>query len=113
VVLYMPLSPLLPKDRLIWKGTKNGVFTIHSAYHIGMDRKAWLKLGSSGHREANEEWKICWNLNVPSAVKMNMWRACHNLLPTKQNLFRRGVCENMLCPICLREEAYLLELPCG
>jgi ribonuclease HI len=32
-----------------------------------------------------------------------LWRACHNLLPTKVNLQKRGVCENSLCPICLSE----------
>ncbi|XP_059446627.1 uncharacterized protein LOC132178194 [Corylus avellana] len=35
---------------------------------------------------------------------MFLWRACHNLLPTKANLFRRGICDNNLCPICQREE---------
>jgi hypothetical protein len=35
---------------------------------------------------------------------MFIWKACHNLLPTKTKLFHRGVCENQSCPICLRED---------
>ena len=46
---------------------------------------------------------MCWQLNVPSVVKMFIWRACHNSLPTKMNLYRRGVCDNTQCPICLQD----------
>jgi hypothetical protein len=35
-ILSMPLSPLLPLDRLLWRCTKNGVFTVRSAYHLGI-----------------------------------------------------------------------------
>jgi hypothetical protein len=103
-ILNIPLSPYLPKDRLIWKGTKNGVFTVRSAYHLGMERRKRLQPGSSGKKEIDEMWKICWRLHVPNAVKMHLWRACQNLLPTKANLFRRGVCDNNLCPIYMRME---------
>jgi hypothetical protein len=37
VIANIPLSPLLPKDRLIWHGTSNGVFTVCSAYHSGKE----------------------------------------------------------------------------
>ena len=49
---------------------------------------------------------MCWSLNIPNAVKMFFVeaRANHNLLPTRANLFRRGICDNNLCPICMREE---------
>jgi hypothetical protein len=103
-IFNIPLSPLLPKDRLLWRCTKNGVFTIRSAYHLGMERRALQQPGCSEKREANEEWKTCWSLNIPNPVKMFLWRANHNLLPTRANLFRRGICDNNLCPICMREE---------
>ena len=32
------ISPLLPKDRLIWRCMKNDVFSIKSAYHLEMER---------------------------------------------------------------------------
>jgi hypothetical protein len=46
-------------------------------------------------------WKMIWNLKISNTVKMFMWRACHDLLPTKQNLLRRGVDD--LCLFCLQE----------
>ena len=55
-------------------------------------------------RKKDDLWKQCWSLNVPNAVKMYLWKACHNLLPTKANLFRRGVHDTSQCLICLRAE---------
>ena len=51
-------------------------------------------------RKGNEIWKVCWNLNVPNNVKMFVWRTCHNLLPTRANLFKRKVITSPLCPVC-------------
>ena len=31
---------------------------------------------------------------------MFVWRACHNLLPTRANLFKRKVITSPLCPVC-------------
>jgi len=39
-ISQIPLSPGLPKDRLIWMGTKNEEFTVRSAYHLSKELKA-------------------------------------------------------------------------
>jgi ribonuclease HI len=44
-----------------------------------------------------------WKLAIPNAAKKIFWRACHNLLPTKDNLLRRKVVNEPLCPICEKE----------
>jgi hypothetical protein len=103
VIINIPLSPFLLRDRLIWRCTKNGEFTVRSAYHLGMERQARQNPGCSASKNEGEVWKTCWKLRVPNAAKMFLWRACHNLLPTKVNLFKRGVCESSVCPICLFE----------
>ena len=103
-ILNIPLSPLLLIDRLIWRCTKNGEFSMRSAYHLGLDIRMEANPSSSTKTDDNEVWKVCWNSNVPFAVKTFIWRACHNLLLTKINLCRRGLCEEVLCPICLQEE---------
>jgi hypothetical protein len=41
---------------------------------------------------------------VPSVVKMFLWRALNNLLLTRQNLFKKGVTSDEMCPICGLEE---------
>lgn len=39
-------------------------------------------------------------MNTPHAVKVFMWRACHNALATKANLLWRKIKEDPLCPLC-------------
>ncbi|XP_059436307.1 uncharacterized protein LOC132169261 [Corylus avellana] len=65
---------------------------------------------SSVKKNEDEIWKRCWGMMVPPAVKMHIWRACHNLLPTKDNLFRRGVCADQICPLCLRDTETVIHI---
>lgn len=53
-------------------------------------------------------WKAIWGLRIPNKVKLFTRRACHNLLPTKANLFKRKVVQEPSCPCCGREEETLL-----
>ncbi|XP_059440878.1 uncharacterized protein LOC132173397 [Corylus avellana] len=85
----IPLSPLLPKDKLIWRCTANGQFSVRSAYHLAVEWQEEESGGPSNPGEGCDMWKVCWQLNVPNAVKVFVWRACHNILPTRANLFKR------------------------
>jgi hypothetical protein len=60
------LSPCLPLNRLIWKETKDGQFTVRNAYHMGKHM-----LGVYGGQSSNEVkdtglWKFLWSLQVPN-----------------------------------------------
>lgn len=48
-------------------------------------------------------WKDLWHLKVPGKVKQLISKCLNNILPTKDNLFRKNIIENNLCPICERE----------
>jgi hypothetical protein len=68
--------------------------------------------GESSCSRQNEELRrtIC-QLRVPNAMKMFLWRACNNLLPTKENLFQRMIVSaDMLCPICSWETKSVLHI---
>lgn len=45
-------------------------------------------------------WKKVWTLEVPHVVKIFMWRALNNALPTRVNLFKRKVVDSPTCSIC-------------
>jgi len=99
----IPLCPLLPPDKIIWNGTSSGLFSVKSAYYLAseLSRK---KLGEcSSFSGSHVFWKKIWAINVPNASKKILWRACQNLLPTKQNLLRKGVGVDDLCPCCMLE----------
>jgi hypothetical protein len=86
VICTILLSPVPIKDFLIWRGTSNGVFLDRSAYHIEKDLQASWRSGGSRNGTWTTIWKTIWNLKIPYASKMFMWRACTDLLPTKANL---------------------------
>jgi len=53
-------------------------------------------------------WKMLWSLAVPNSVKVFSWKACNNILPTEENLFKRTVVSNTVCSICERDEKIVI-----
>ncbi|XP_042990763.1 uncharacterized protein LOC122317788 [Carya illinoinensis] len=98
----IPISIYNSPDRIIWRGTNNGLFMIRSAYHMQNDIQQRNK-GQSSCEKVKEQWGKLWSLAMPNTEILFMWKACNNNLPTKQNLFRKRIVEELDCPICLHE----------
>jgi len=62
-------------------------------------------------KRTKEIWKVVGSLSVPNPVKIFLWRACNNLLPTKSNLFHKRVVKEALCPCCGRDEEDMVHAP--
>ena len=54
----------------------------------------------SGSRGQVSWWRKLWNLSIPPKVKMIIWRACLDWIPTYHNLRRHGVPVSHGCPSC-------------
>jgi hypothetical protein len=54
---------------------------------------------SSYCREANEVWKKLWGLVIPNVEKNFLWRACHGILLTRENILKRMVIQDPECLI--------------
>ncbi|XP_042939545.1 uncharacterized protein LOC122274584 [Carya illinoinensis] len=48
-------------------------------------------------------WESIWKLNIHGVVKQFLWKVCHELLPTRLNLFKKHIINNNMCPVCERE----------
>jgi len=107
-VLNIPLSPVFPIDRLIWLGTKTGLFSVRSAYHLCMELHQKSQGECSNPVVRDGYWQDIWSLKAPNSVKMFMWRASRNILPTKSNLFLKRVVDSKTCPCCLIEDEDVL-----
>jgi hypothetical protein len=59
---------------------------------------------SSSAQNQRKVWRNIWGLRVPSVEKNFLWRACHEILPTRKNLQQRKIIDDPLCPICGLEE---------
>ena len=58
----IPLSSTNQEDRMIWKGTINGLFSVRNAYHLAKEMEDRMKAGSSNESHKSE----IWNLRVPN-----------------------------------------------
>jgi hypothetical protein len=107
VISKIHICPSFPLDCLVWQGTKNGSFSVHSAYHLGKLLQQRTLGECSSLANYSDIWKVIWSLRVPNLVKVFMWRACHNLLPTNLYLFKQKVVDSNLCPCCEKEETII------
>ncbi|KAF3973217.1 hypothetical protein CMV_003348 [Castanea mollissima] len=56
--------------------------------------------GCSRPSEIRKAWRGLWGMNVPNKVRHFAWKACGNILATKENLWRRKITVNGLCEYC-------------
>lgn len=100
-ILCLPLSSQCRHDRLTWKLEKRGRFTVKSCYKIARDVVLGNFLSSSSLGDPFVSlWKALWKANVPGKVAICAWRACNNLLPTKDRLSTKGYSGDMRCLLC-------------
>jgi hypothetical protein len=100
----VPLSTTDQEDILIWRGTAKGIFTVRSAYHMEKDREVANKPEGSLRARNSGLWRSIWQQQLPNAEKHFLWRACHEILPTKVSLYLRKVTTESSCPICEKED---------
>jgi hypothetical protein len=82
-ILSIPIGGTNRPDTQIWKGTASGMFTIQSAYHLAKELSMQDQAECSLRREESPLWKGIWSSQLPNAVKIFMWLACKNILPTR------------------------------
>jgi hypothetical protein len=96
----MVVCPQRREDQLVWVGTKNGEFTVRSAYHLAHEIECVDEGSCSNACEIKSVWKVIWKIKGSRVVKTFLWQACNNILPTKELLFKRCITTDPLCPIC-------------
>ncbi|XP_075674895.1 uncharacterized protein LOC142644101 [Castanea sativa] len=97
-IFKIPLSRGRAMDSAVWLQTKNGVYSVRSGYHKArkvMINESWVE--SSSSVEGHQIWKVLWGLKIPSKLKVFGWRACHEILPTKVNLAKHKILEDVMC----------------
>ena len=110
-ILQMPLSRLSSRDKLVWKENRSQSFSVKTAYQVAlrMGQQQWVE--NSGLMAERQIWRKLWNLNVLPKVRMFVWRACSNVLLTRDNLHRRKINIDPRCEFCcehLESAAHLL-----
>ena len=101
-ILQIPLSRRHVPDTIMWLPNKNGAYSVKSGYHMArtISREVRGREESSGVQHKNQIWLRLWNVHSPNKIKIFSWRACQNILPTRENLMRRKIIKDSLCEFC-------------
>lgn len=101
-IAAIPLPSHEATDRIVWHLEKSGIFSVKTAYrysfhHSQVHQPFDLTVGVAF-------WKKIWKVNIPNGAKVNIWRVCHNILPTLEKLQSKHVpLESVICLLCAHE----------
>lgn len=68
-----------------------GLFSVKSGYKVDQVRVFHQLPSSSKGDQRRSWWSGLWKMNIPSKIKIFLWRACLDRLPTGDNLVKRGI----------------------
>ena len=107
----IPISSRVQADFWAWHHDKKGIFSVRSAYRMlactKERREAWLYSTAIGsdHQGLQKSWTSLWHIQVPSKLRIFLWRLVKQSLPSSDLLLRRHVSPVRNCAICGREDS--------
>lgn len=102
-ILQLSFGSPTTEDKLFWAFSKTGHFTVRSCYHNLLNGKIGMDSPGGSASEDNSRWKWLWKINVPPKVRTFLWRASHEIIPTRAALASRHVGTNPFCDFCNEE----------
>ncbi|XP_024190432.1 uncharacterized protein LOC112194424 [Rosa chinensis] len=112
-ILCIPLRHQAVQDRLCWIPEKRGLFTVKSAYWIARQHVIGNVLASSSTGDPFQMlWKCLWKAKIPGKVQICVWRAVNNLLPTREQLLKKGYDGELGCIVCNHKVESIAHLFC-
>ena len=99
MIKKIPLSRSATEDTLYWPHSTSSHYTCRSGYRF-LKEELELQAHPQAPSICDEKvWKAIWRMQVPMKIRNFIWRACRNVLPTKQALMKRKI---VVEPICER-----------
>ena len=91
-------------DALKWLGTRTGVYSVKSGYHVAIADVTEEILEDETTPEF--DWKITvWNLKLAPKVKMFTWKSLKGILPVGERLLARHINVDPKCKRCGSSES--------
>ncbi len=80
--IKLPYQPC--EDQVLWHYDRKGEYSVKSGYNLAVQiRDSEYPVSS---RDESCVWQAVWKLNVPPKVRIFLWRALLNILPTMEKL---------------------------
>ncbi|KAL5572899.1 hypothetical protein UlMin_022496 [Ulmus minor] len=96
-ILSLPLPRRNTPDSFLWHYDRSGHYTVRSGYWLATKCNSVPSSSTSSH---TSWWKRFWRLRIPSKIRVFLWKAYHNWIPSLANLARHGVPTHRRCPNC-------------
>lgn len=87
-----------------------GNFLVRSAYYMEKERVEATHGNCSYQSDLYLIWNRIWGMKIPNSLKNFLWRACHDILPTRDNLKRRGIDLVPSCIFCSSEGEIVMHI---
>lgn len=84
----------------MWPYLSSGAYSVKSKYRVAMQTLDRLQFGVGHSGSVDQFWKMLWHQVIPQRAKIFCWRACHEILPCRDNLKKRGILTENLCLMC-------------
>lgn len=85
-ILDMPRRPVSKNDEIILGKDSKGLFSVKGAYHLACHLDSKVEASGSDSAASQRFWNSIWNIDVRPKVKITVWRAINNALPTFENI---------------------------
>ena len=96
-ILRIPLPRKPRMDEIIWHFDKKRLYAVKSGYQLALKMK-YPNKPSCSYKSFNH-WNRLWTLQLPEKIKIFMWRAGQNLLPTDANLWKKKILVEPYCQV--------------
>lgn len=97
-ILDIPLNRRGCEDIRFWSGSKNGKYSVKSGYHV--DTNCWSTPSNTSRHPLSSWWKTLWNLRLPPKIRIFMWKASRDFIPTEVNLMSHHISIIGQCSLC-------------
>ncbi|KAL2896221.1 hypothetical protein RDABS01_038005 [Bienertia sinuspersici] len=108
-IMKIPLPKFDTRDVWACNQTKDGEYSVKSAYHVALKQKREAQPSTSS-MEQERVWKELWAIEAPPKIKNFGWQALQRGIPARAKILSRGIRVDDICPQCGEERESSLHL---
>lgn len=104
-ILAIPISNNQVPDRIAWRFTNDGKYSVKSGYKYWHDHYC-----ECSRQQSSQGWGKLWRLDIPQKIRVFLWRICRNNVPVRNLLRGKGVQTTIICPMCSNDVEHLMHI---
>ncbi|KAK5813218.1 hypothetical protein PVK06_028666 [Gossypium arboreum] len=100
-ILKIPITGSSVPNMLVWRHDASGEYSVKSGYRSLLSKKTQFTNSNLNTNDNSKLlYKSLWELQLPSKIKIHMWRLLNDYVPDFLNLARRELRVDTGCRLC-------------